>query len=507
MKKLLLFVIALTLGWGLKAQCPLTNAVDFTATDCHGTEVHLFDLLDAGQYVLIDFFFTTCNPCQQATPKIRDSYTAFGCNMYDVFYMEISDRDSDAACINWVNNYGIEYPTISGEAGGNVICNQYQIGAFPTVILIAPDHSILINDLWPISNAQTIITQLEAYGIQQHDCDGPNIFPTVQIEVDLVTETEVTATFTPLEACTMYYYTLATEAEMTQWMGMTGLELPEYLQTYGFPGDDIISHTFTDLTPNTDYVIYAVPSDENNVLYEVVQEPVTTTSGGGAEIMPDFTAPDIDGNEINLYSILDNGQAVLIYFFLYDDPFSETPMPDVVEAFHQYGCNEHDVFFMEITPNGHDDDCQSWVEKHEVPFPTISRDSGGNNIVQAIPVAMYPTIMLIRPNHEIAVRDIYPPTYEYIAQALDGENYEQYYCATGMDENSATCTLFPNPANESVTLKGENLGTVSVYNAFGQKIEDLHVEGSALTINTANYESGIYIIKTAENTMRFMVKH
>ena len=507
MKKLLLFVIALTLGFGVKAQCPLTTAVDFTATDCHGTEVHLFDLLDNGQYVLIDFFFTTCVPCQQATPKIVESYSAFGCNMYDVFYMEISDRDSDAACQTWCQNYGVEYPTIAGTAGGSGICNQYGIGYFPTVILIAPDHSIVIQDLWPINNAQTVITALENHGVQQHDCDGPNIFPTVYIEVDLVTETEVTATFTPLEACTEYYYTLATEAEMQQWMSMTGLDLPEYLQTYGFPGNDIISHTFNDLTPNTDYVIYALPSDENHVLYEVVQEPVTTTSGGGAEIMPDFTARDIDGNEINLYGILDGGQAALIYFFLNGDEFSETPMPDVVEAFHQYGCNEHDVFVMEITPNGHDDDCQAWVEQFGVQFPTISRDGGGNDIVQAIPVGLYPTIMLIRPNHEIAFRDIYPPTYEYIAQALDGENYEQYYCLAGMDENSTTCTLFPNPANERVTLTGEQLGTVSVYNALGQKVEEFHVEGSELSINTSSYENGIYVVKAGEKTLRFVVKH
>ena len=220
-------MIALTLGFGVKAQCPLSTAVDFTATDCHGMEVHLFDILDAGQYVLIDFFFTSCNPCQQATPKIVESYYAMGCNMHDVFYMEISDRDSDAACQTWCQTYGVEYPTISGAAGGSTICgnSMYRIPAFPTVILIAPDRSILINDLWPINNTQTVITALENHGLQQHDCDGPNVFPTVHIEVDLVTETEVTATFTPLEGCTTYYYTLATEAEIQQWMSITGLEL------------------------------------------------------------------------------------------------------------------------------------------------------------------------------------------------------------------------------------------------------------------------------------------
>jgi hypothetical protein len=115
--------------------------------------------------------------------------------------------------------------------------------------------------------------------------------------------------------------------------------------------------------------------------------------------------------------------------------------------------------------------------------------------------------MLIRPNHEIAVRDIYPPTYEYITQAFDGENYEQYYCLTSIDEAASNCTLSPNPANESLTLKGYNLGVVSVYNALGQKIEEFQTEGNELTINTARYRSGVYFIKMNGETLHFVVNH
>lgn len=170
MKKIFTLFFAVMISFSLKAQCSLTEAVDFTLNDVHGTEVHLFDILDGGQYVLIDFFFTTCGPCQTATPKIAQSYTAMGCNMYDVFYMEVADGDDNAACLNWVNTYGIEYPTISGTDGGTALCSQYGIGAYPTVILIAPNRQIVIQDLWPISNAQSVITALEAQGLQQHEC-------------------------------------------------------------------------------------------------------------------------------------------------------------------------------------------------------------------------------------------------------------------------------------------------------------------------------------------------
>ncbi|MBO7528978.1 MAG: T9SS type A sorting domain-containing protein [Bacteroidales bacterium] len=185
MKKIFTFIFAMALSFNVIAQCGISTAIDFTATDCHGTEVHLFDILDGGQYVLIDFFFTTCGPCQQATPKVVESYYAMGCNMHDVFYMEISPSDGDAACQNWANNYGVEYPTIGNSSVGAQICNQYQIDAYPTLILIAPDRNILIQDLWPINNAQTIITALENHGLQQHDCE-PAPIGEVSFSVDSI---------------------------------------------------------------------------------------------------------------------------------------------------------------------------------------------------------------------------------------------------------------------------------------------------------------------------------
>ena len=500
-------MMALVLGLGLRAQTSLTTAVDFTAIDCHGTEVHLFDLLDGGQYVLIDFFYAACTPCQQATPKVVDSYYTMGCNMHDVFYMEISDRDSDATCQNWTVNYGVEYPTISGAAGGGTICNAYHIGAFPTIILIAPDHSIVIQDLWPINNAQTVVNALVGQGVQPHDCNAANYNPQVNIFIDQTLETEITATFTPNEDCASFKYMLGTEDEIQTGMGSQGMTLPEYLNSYGFPAEETISHTFTDLTPETDYMIYALPIDPDGVYGEVVQE-MATTSGGGGEIIVDFTGTDLDGNELNLYNILDAGQYVLINFFLYGDPFSQDIMKDMVDAYHLYGCNEYDVFFMEISPNGGNTNCQTWVQDYGVEYPTISRDGGGNDIVQAIPVGLYPTIMLIRPDHVIAQRDIYPPTLDMMIQYLSGEGIEQHECETGIGENSQQAyNLFPNPANESVTLKGENLNTVRIYNALGQLVESIEAAGNELSINTANYLNGVYFIKVNETTMRFVISH
>lgn len=84
-----------------------------------------------------------------------------------------------------------------------------------------------------------------------------------------------------------------------------------------------------------------------------------------------------------------------------------------------------------------------------------------------------------------------------------------YYETTyDVDEIIPTFSLSPNPANGFVTIKGENLGSVSIFNMLGQKIENHFVEGKELVISTAHYPNGIYFAKTAQGkTQRFVIAH
>lgn len=169
MKKIYCLIIIVFLAFYLNAQTPLTTAVDFAATDVHGTSHNLFTYLDAGKYVLIDFFYTACSMCQSKAPEGNASYIYFGCNQGDVIFLGIDNGDSDAEVINFDTQYGIDYPTISGEKGGTTICNNYGITAYPTYILIAPNRDIVVQDMWPFSTAICNYT-LESYGIQSMPC-------------------------------------------------------------------------------------------------------------------------------------------------------------------------------------------------------------------------------------------------------------------------------------------------------------------------------------------------
>ena len=462
MKKLFTLILALAFGFGLKAQCPLTTAVDFTATDVHGTEVHLFDILDGGQYVLIDFFFTTCGPCQQATPKVVESYYAMGCNMHDVFYMEIATGDSEAACLNWVNTYGVEYPTISGEAGGTAICNQYQIPAYPTLILIAPDRSIVIQDLWPISNAQTVITALEQYGLEQHDCNTPSYDPQVTINIDDVTDSSVTATFTPNEDCVSYRYMLTTESAMEGWVQMMGLSVPEIVNTLGILGEGVFTNTFPNLEPNMEFAIYAVPSDINGELGEVVLATFTTLPMFDETLTFSMDTVTLPWCEVTWITVYNNTAEDATIVKICDDRYE---LGFYIGSDAILSCNETEI--------------------------TIPQ---GGSIELGIECC-------------VTGKSIVPDVVTVSSNLADAQFVVMVDDTWSVGENNATVTLFPNPANDFVTLKGESIGTVRVFNTIGQKVDEFEANGSELRINTTGYENGLYVVKAGEQTLRFVVKH
>ena len=283
MKKILFIIFTLMLSLNIKAQTPLTEAVDFVATDIHGEEIHLFDILDRGQYVLIDFFFYSCQPCQTVCPKIVEAYHALGCNQHDVYFMEISFMDSDALCQAWVEQFGVEYPTISAYGGGAQIDIDYGLSAYPTVILIAPNREIVLQNISPIIDSQTIIDALAPFGIEEHSCDEvpEETDPSVEITLGEVTTTTIEATFTPNEDCAGYHLLSDTQENMDMWAGMMGVSLEELVVMWGLEKSSEYTHTWTDFAPDTEYTIYALPKDADGNAGELVTAKVTTEAMGG----------------------------------------------------------------------------------------------------------------------------------------------------------------------------------------------------------------------------------
>jgi thiol-disulfide isomerase/thioredoxin len=112
-------------------------APDFTVTDVHGKKHHLYDYLNQGKKVVLDFFFTTCIPCQFYSPQVNLAYEKYGCNTQDVVFLSIDYNDTDAEVMDYENTYKIKFPSASGlGGGGNAVVSQYQVIGFPSLLLI-----------------------------------------------------------------------------------------------------------------------------------------------------------------------------------------------------------------------------------------------------------------------------------------------------------------------------------------------------------------------------------
>ena len=132
-----------------QAQTPLDTAPDFSVRDLESNTHHLYEHLDAGKYVVLDFFTTNCQSCQIFAPKFSSSYEYFGCNFSNVIHLGINYGADNIDVVEFNELWGVIYPSASGlSGGGNKVALAFEVISFPSIILIAPDRTIVNQQLW-----------------------------------------------------------------------------------------------------------------------------------------------------------------------------------------------------------------------------------------------------------------------------------------------------------------------------------------------------------------------
>jgi len=166
MKKLFILISALVTAFLLNSQTPLTEAVNFHVKTIEGETIWLFPLLDDDKIVVIDFFSTTCGPCQDYAPDYQEAYEEFGENQSNVFFMGINWGDDNNGVHQFDSIFGLTYPSVSGtQGGGDDVFEDYEVLSYPTVIIITPDHQIVEQYIWPPTSENIISAVIEAGGM------------------------------------------------------------------------------------------------------------------------------------------------------------------------------------------------------------------------------------------------------------------------------------------------------------------------------------------------------
>ncbi len=146
-----------------------STVANFTVTDVDGVTHSLYDYTSQGKYVALDFFFTTCGPCQATSPYFNQLNDTYGCNSHDLICLTINDgQDNSAAVVAYEIAHGGSYhhcPAVSNEGGGAAVTSTFGVNAFPTYCLIGPDNTMIANDMWPISSMSDFVAFFPPGGV------------------------------------------------------------------------------------------------------------------------------------------------------------------------------------------------------------------------------------------------------------------------------------------------------------------------------------------------------
>lgn len=139
---------------------------DFTVTDTNGDEHNLYEYTQAGKYVFLDFFFVDCVPCRNAIPIFNEFYDKYGCNEGDLIMLSINNGNDDDEYVEWYSEeFGGEFnhtPHVSNEGGATAVDADFNPAAYPTFCLIAPDNTLINQDIWPLAGVITFENAIPA---------------------------------------------------------------------------------------------------------------------------------------------------------------------------------------------------------------------------------------------------------------------------------------------------------------------------------------------------------
>ncbi len=178
MKNLVVLSLFIFNGGLVSAQ----SAADFTLTDTKGIVATLFDELEYGKVVLVDFMATWCTNCNAYVPALEQIFQEYGAGEeVSIWAIDTYDNETDQQIEDYKNSLGATYRAF---AKGSSVADKYNIHGIPAFIVICPDKQIVYEELgWrpeTESEIRDAILSCKALGIYddvKRDSSSHMVFP------------------------------------------------------------------------------------------------------------------------------------------------------------------------------------------------------------------------------------------------------------------------------------------------------------------------------------------
>ena len=119
--------------------------IDFEAEAPDGTKHRLSEYAGHSQYVLIDFWASWCGPCIASFPFMKQVYADYKDRGLCIIGMSC-DKDRNA-WLKALDKHQLPWTALLSPASKGDALDLYGVSGIPTVILIAPDGTIIATDI------------------------------------------------------------------------------------------------------------------------------------------------------------------------------------------------------------------------------------------------------------------------------------------------------------------------------------------------------------------------
>lgn len=238
-----------------------------------------------------------------------------------------------------------------------------------------------------------------------------------------------------------------------------------------------------------------------------------TTNYAIAQVAPDFTVTDSDGNSINLYTLLDEGNTVMLDLFFVGCPYCEDWDQDVETFYNKFGAGNGNFKIIGLSDRDSDTAINSHKSSRNLTHPMAG--TGGNapaiiNQYAAIwTFTGFPTYAIICPDKSITW-DVWPvsagvPQLENAIVACGAT-----LPTTSVEDltNRGGIKVYPNPTQgmsiiEYQVEKTSDV-TIELFNLLGKRMETLVSDRKFAGIQNAEVDLtglpvGQYFIKVNIN--------